>query len=298
MAPRLEPGRSKGSDMFLEQLAADAARVRAHLTAAIPGEDTLAQAMRHAVSGGKGLRGFLVLESARLFDVDSARALPAATAVEAVHAYSLVHDDLPAMDDDDLRRGQPTVHVKWDEATAILVGDALQALAFELLCDPQLGDARVDLVRSLAQAAGAHGMVGGQMMDIAAETAPEPLNLEQITRLQAGKTGALICWSAEAGARLAGADPTPMTDYARALGLAFQIADDILDIEGDANTTGKRVGKDLAAGKATFVSLLGLDGAKRRAWALIDEARAALAPFGHKADALRQAADFVIARDA
>ncbi|HHL20525.1 MAG TPA: polyprenyl synthetase family protein [Aliiroseovarius sp.] len=284
--------------MFRERLAGDAARVRAHLLTAITGEGDLAQAMRHAVAGGKGLRGFLVLESARLHGVDTARALPAAAAAEAIHAYSLVHDDLPAMDDDDLRRGQPTVHVKWDEATAILVGDALQALAFELLSDPQLGEARVDLVRTLARAAGAQGMVGGQMMDIAAETAPEPLTLEQITRLQAGKTGALIGWSAEAGARLAGADPAPMTEYARALGLAFQIADDVLDVEGDTSTTGKRVGKDQAAGKATFVSLLGLDGAKRRAWALVDEARAALEPFGTRADALRQAADFVIARDA
>ncbi len=282
--------------MFQERLAQDAARVRAHLTGAIAGEDALAQAMRYAVAGGKGLRGFLVLESARLFDVEAARALPAAAAVEAVHAYSLVHDDLPAMDDDDLRRGQPTVHVKWDEATAILVGDALQALAFELLCDAALGAARPGLIRALAQAAGAQGMVGGQMRDIAAETAPAPLTLAQITRLQAMKTGALIRWSAEAGARLAGADPAPLSAYADALGLAFQIADDVLDVEGDAATAGKRVGKDAEAGKATFVSLLGLDGAKARARALVDEAIAALAPFGARAATLQAAALFVIDR--
>ncbi len=284
--------------MFPEQLAADSEQVRAHLLAALPGTGRLVDAMRHALAGGKGLRGFLVLESARLHGLDPARALPAAAAVEAVHAYSLVHDDLPAMDDDDLRRGQPTVHVKWDEATAILVGDALQALAFELLADPVLGAARIDLVATLARAAGAAGMVGGQMMDIAAETAPAPLNLEDITRLQALKTGALITWAAEAGARIAGADPAPMTAYARALGLAFQIIDDVLDVEGDAATTGKRVGKDAAAGKATFVSLLGLEEARRRARALVDEARAALAPYGERADALRAAADFVIARSA
>ncbi len=282
--------------MFLERLAEDAGKVRAHLLRAIPGDDTLARAMRHAVAGGKGLRGFLVLESARLYGFDTTRTLPAAAAVEAVHGYSLVHDDLPAMDDDDLRRGQPTLHVKWDEATAILAGDALQTLAFELLCDAALGEARLELVRTLALAAGAQGMVGGQMMDIAAETAPEPLTLDQITRLQAGKTGALIRWSAESGALLAGKDPAPMRAYATALGLAFQIADDVLDVEGDAATTGKRVGKDADAGKATFVSLLGLDGAKARAAALVDEAVEALAPFGEQAQTLRAAARFVIDR--
>ncbi len=284
--------------MFAARLAEDATRVRAHLSAAIAGRDDLARAMRHAVAGGKGLRGFLVLESARLHGVETPRALPAAAAVEAIHAYSLVHDDLPAMDDDDLRRGAPSLHVKWGEATAILAGDALQALAFGLLCDARLGAARLELIGTLARAAGAPGMVGGQMLDIAAETAPEPLSLAQITRLQAGKTGALIGWSAEAGARLAGIDPAPMTAYARALGLAFQIADDILDVEGNAAATGKRVGKDAAAGKATFVSLLGLDGARQRARALVAQARAALAGFGPEADTLRQAADFVIARDA
>ncbi len=282
--------------MFLARLGRDAELVRNYLTARIDGTDTLSDAMRYAVRGGKGLRGFLVIESARLYGVDIDRALPAAAAIEAVHGYSLVHDDLPAMDDDDLRRGQPTLHVKWNEATAILVGDALQALAFELLSDDILGEARVPLTRSLAQAAGRNGMVLGQMMDIAAETATTPLTLDEITRLQAGKTGALIRWSAEAGARLAGAETGAMATYASALGLAFQIADDVLDVEGDAATTGKRVGKDAAAGKATFVSLMGLETAKDRAADLVDQACAALAPFGESADTLRLAAHFVISR--
>nr|WP_245820525.1 farnesyl diphosphate synthase [Flavimaricola marinus] len=256
------------------------------------------QAMAYAVKGGKGLRGFLVLESAALHGVVAARATAPAAAIEALHAYSLVHDDLPCMDDDDLRRGQPTVHRKWDEATAVLAGDALQTLAFQLCAAPEVGNAevRIALVAALAKAAGADGMVLGQALDIAAETAAEPLTLEQITALQAGKTGALIAWSAEAGAILAGADPAPMRRYAAALGLAFQIADDILDVEGDAEAVGKALRKDAEAGKATFVSLLGLDAAKARASALIDEACVALEPFGAKADSLRDAARFVISR--
>jgi farnesyl diphosphate synthase len=279
--------------------AADA--VRAHLAAVMAplGDAPVVQAMRYAVAGGKGLRGFLVLESAALHGVDRASALPAAAAVEALHAYSLVHDDLPAMDDDDLRRGRPTVHVKWDEATAILAGDALQTLAFELLADPLIGPAevRVALVASLAQAAGAEGMVLGQALDIAAESAAEPLTLEAITALQDGKTGALIRWSAEAGTVIGGADPGPMRAYATALGLAFQIADDILDEVGDEARAGKRLHKDAGRGKATFVSLLGLDGARDRATALVAEAEAALAPHGDRAGPLRELARFVIARD-
>ncbi|WP_457650515.1 polyprenyl synthetase family protein [Profundibacter sp.] len=264
------------------------------------GDLPVVQAMRYASSGGKRVRGFLVLETARLHGVDVARALYPAAAVEMLHAYSLVHDDLPCMDDDDLRRGQPTVHVKWDQATAVLAGDALQTLAFETLTRAEVSDdpaVRLELVASLARASGAQGMVLGQALDIAAETAPQPLNLTEITHLQDGKTGALIRWSAEAGAVMAGADVTPMRDYATALGLAFQIADDILDVEGDAAKAGKRLGKDADAGKATFVSLLGLDGAKARAAELVDQAQAALEPFGTKADTLRQAAQFVIARD-
>lgn len=285
---------------FPDVLKQDAALVQARLNAALANHDDVpvVQAMRYALQGGKRLRAFLVLESARLHGLAPEQAVAAAAAVEALHAYSLVHDDLPCMDDDDLRRGLPTVHVKWDEATAVLTGDALQTLAFELLCDPALGpaDRRLALVAGLAKASGAEGMVLGQALDIAAETAPAPLTLPEITRLQAGKTGALICFSAEAGAILAGADPAPLRAYATALGLAFQIADDILDVEGSEATTGKRVGKDAEAGKATFVSLLGLEGAKSRAQALIDEAAAALLPYGDRASALIEAARFVISR--
>jgi len=261
----------------------------------------LTAAMRYACGGGKRLRAHLVMAGAAMFDVPQARADRAAAAIEAMHAYSLVHDDLPAMDDDDLRRGRPTLHVKWDEATAILVGDALQSLAFELLSDPATHPdpaIRAELTLTLAQAAGGAGMVLGQAEDIAAETALTPLNLDQITGLQARKTGALIGWAAKAGARLAGEDTGPLGRYATALGLAFQIADDILDVTGDADRAGKRLRKDAEAGKATFVSLLGLEGAKTRAEALVDEALAALDPYGARADALRDSARFVIARDA
>lgn len=254
------------------------------------------EAMGYALRGGKGLRGYLVLESAALHGVARDHALTAAAAIEAMHAYSLVHDDLPAMDDDDLRRGQPTVHLAWDEATAILAGDALQALAFELVCLPgQPNSAQMAL--TLARAAGAAGMVLGQALDIAAETAARPLTLEEITALQAGKTGALFEWACTAGPRMAGADPAPLARYAAAMGLAFQIADDILDTEGDASTAGKRLRKDAEAGKATFVSLLGLDAARERAETLIDTACAALEPYGDGAQSLRDAARFVISRD-
>jgi farnesyl diphosphate synthase len=255
-------------------------------------------AMRYAAAGGKRLRAFLVMESAALHGIGEA-ALPVAAAVECLHAYSLVHDDLPAMDDDDLRRGQPTVHVKWDEATAILAGDALQTLAFELCCDPVLGpsEQRIELIAALARASGAEGMVLGQALDIAAESAPAPLNLTDITRLQAGKTGALISFAAESGAILAGADRRPLSAYAAALGLAFQIADDILDIEGDPTKAGKRLGKDAGAGKATFVSLLGLEAARAQARDLVEQAETALEPYGTAAQNLREAARFVIARE-
>ena len=279
--------------------AAHAAQRRLDAALADRADEPVVHAMRYAVQGGKRLRAFLVLESAAMLGVPPEQAVSAAAAVEALHAYSLVHDDLPCMDDDDLRRGQPTVHVKWDEATAVLAGDALQTLAFELLTDPALGSAerRVALVASLARASGAEGMVLGQALDIAAETAAMPLTLAQITRLQAGKTGALIRWSAEAGAVIAGQDPGPLGRYATALGLAFQIADDILDIEGDADKAGKRLRKDAGAGKATFVSLLGMDGAKTRARALVAEAGVALQPYGARAETLVAAAEFVIARE-
>jgi len=263
------------------------------------GDDRVAEGMRYATGGGKRLRGFLALETAGLFDVAPVQALYAAGAVECLHAYSLVHDDLPCMDDDDLRRGQPTVHVKWDEATAVLVGDALQSFAFELLTDPRAGDdaQRVALVASLARASGAQGMVLGQAQDIAAETARAPLTLDQITELQGNKTGRLIEWPAEAGAILGRADPAPLRAYARAIGLAFQIADDILDVEGDAGTAGKALHKDAAAGKATFVSLLGLEPAKARARDLVAEAEAALEPYGNKAHNLRALARYIVSRD-
>lgn len=286
---------------FATQLAADALAIQARLDAAMAGfgDTPVVQAMRYAANGGKRLRGFLVLESARMLGLSANHGLSAAAAVEALHAYSLVHDDMPCMDDDALRRGLPTVHVKWDEATAVLAGDALQTLAFELLADPALGsgETRIALVAGLARASGAEGMVLGQALDIAAETAARPLTLEEITALQAGKTGALIRFSAEAGAILAGADPAPLRRYATALGLAFQIWDDVLDVTGDAALTGKAVGKDAAAGKATFVSLLGLEPAKARAKSLIDEAEAALSGYGPAAQNLIDCARFVIARE-
>lgn len=288
--------------MFADVLRRDASRIGAHLDEVLKGQPDLPviEGMRYAVSGGKRLRGFLVMESARLHGISETQSIWAAAAIEAIHAYSLVHDDLPCMDDDDLRRGMPTVHRKWDDGTAVLVGDALQTLGFELVLDPAChGDAAVrsDLTLSLARASGHKGMVLGQALDIAAETADTPLTLEQITQLQAGKTGALIVWSAEAGARLAQADQSPLTSYATALGLAFQIADDILDVEGDETTVGKAVGKDATRGKATFVSLLGLEGAKARASELVEAACDALSPYGTKAHTLNEAARFVISRD-
>ena len=286
---------------FSLALTRDAAAIEARLVAALEGraDVPVVQAMRYALRGGKRLRGFLVLESARMLGVAEDRAVSAAAAIEALHAYSLIHDDLPCMDDDDLRRGQPTVHKKWDEATAVLAGDALQTLAFDLLCDPALGSAevRMELVSGLARASGIDGMVLGQALDIAAETAGRSLTLDEITALQAGKTGALIGFAAEAGAVIAGADRGPLRRYAAALGLAFQIADDILDVTGDEAKTGKRLHKDAEAGKATFVSLLGLDGARSRAAELVAEAEAALAGYGKSAANLIAAARFVIARD-
>lgn len=285
--------------MFQTALKDAQLRVQAALDDAIaPLDGTIADAMRYTCTGGKRLRAFLVMEGARLHGVDPALADPTAATIEMIHAYSLVHDDLPCMDDDALRRGMPTVHMKWDEATAVLTGDALQTLAFEVLATLDAPThVRLDLVTTMAKAAGAQGMVLGQALDIEAETAPTPLTLAQITRLQAGKTGALIEWSAQAGALLAEADPTALRQYARALGLAFQIADDILDIEGDAEKVGKRLQKDEGAGKATFVSLMGMEGAKARAEQLVVQACDALSPYGDAAGNLKAAARFVIDRD-
>ncbi len=283
---------------FAQALADAGTSASARIATELQGTDgAIRDAMIYATSGGKGLRAFLVMESARLHGVAPDRALPAAAAIEALHAYSLVHDDLPCMDDDDLRRGQPTVHRKWDEATAVLAGDALQTLAFDLVAQTVCPDAaRIHLVRSLAHASGVRGMVGGQALDIAAETAEAPLTLAQIKVLQAGKTGALIEWAATAGPHMAQADAAALGQYARDLGLAFQIADDILDVEGDAATVGKAVGKDAGAGKATFVSLLGLDGAKAQAQMLVTAACDVLSGYGTQADTLREAAQFVVAR--
>ncbi len=286
---------------FHAVLSQAATRTETALAGFLPPEDTtLGAAMRYAVlSGGKRLRAFLALESAAIFRVPPTQAIRTAAAVECIHAYSLVHDDLPCMDDDDLRRGKPTVHVAWDEATAVLVGDGLQALAFEILAGPQSGiDPRIQtrLILRLAQAAGPAGMVGGQAFDIAAERAAQPLDLEQIGVLQALKTGALFGWAAESGAYLGRSDPAPLARYAADLGLAFQIRDDILDVEGDEETAGKRLGKDEERNKATFVSLLGLDGARARATALVGAACDALAPYGSAAENLRLAAQFALAR--
>ena len=283
----------------LKDAIAHAAKVaEARIGFALSGLDgDVPDAMLYAVSGGKALRAFLVLETARLHKINPVAAAGAAAAIECLHAYSLVHDDMPCMDDDAVRRGQPTVHRKWDEATAVLAGDGLQALAFELLvqveCAPR---AKLNLMMSLANASGIRGMVGGQAADIAAETAATPLDLDQIIALQAGKTGALISWSALVGPRMAEEERESLSIYGRALGLAFQIADDVLDVTGDAAVVGKAVGKDQAAGKATFVSLLGLDGAKSRAADLVQEACDALSPYGDDAETLKEAARFVIAR--
>lgn len=262
----------------------------------------LYEAMRHAaIGGGKRLRPLLVGAAARLFAVDDECALRVGLAVEAVHVYSLIHDDLPSMDDDDMRRGRPTVHKAYGEATAILAGDAFQAFAFEILAaeathyDPFV---RAELVGALAAAAGSGGMVGGQAMDMAAAVTMQ--DLANVTRLQQLKTGALIAFSVEAGAILGRVPPegrTRLRGYAHDLGLAFQIADDLLDAEGDPAAMGKAAGKDDAAGKATFVGLLGIDAARMQARALSEQAIAHLANFGREADLLRDIAVYAVDRD-
>jgi len=264
----------------------------------------LAAAMRHAALGeAKRLRPFLVLECAGLFGVAMEAALPAAAALECVHCYSLVHDDLPAMDNDDLRRGKPTVHRAFDEWTAILAGDALLTMAFALLAAPQAHAdpaVRAELIAGLAEAAGTGGMVGGQCLDLEAEKLGLPAQPQQVhvERLQAMKTGALIRFACEAGAILGRAAPEErraLVLYGERLGAAFQIADDLLDTHGDATVMGKAARKD--AGKATLVSVLGPPAAKERLAALETEALAALDPFGSRADVLREAARFVVGRE-
>jgi farnesyl diphosphate synthase len=266
----------------------------------------LLAAMRHAVlGGGKRLRPFLLVETAALFGTAHQGALLAGAALECLHCYSLVHDDLPAMDDDNLRRGRPSVHKAFDEATAILAGDALLPLAFDAMSRPQVHPdpaVRIALVSELARAAGVGGMAGGQMIDLAAEGRFEhkrSLPESEIATMQAMKTGALIRFACRAGAILGQADATARENidrYGAAIGQAFQIADDLLDVEGDATTIGKAAHKDAAAGKATLVAALGAGGARARLDALVTQADAALAPFAAKADTLRAAARFIAER--
>jgi farnesyl diphosphate synthase len=265
----------------------------------------LLEAMRYAsLGGGKRLRPFLVIETARLLGVEGTGVLRVASALEMIHCYSLVHDDLPAMDDDDLRRGRPTCHKAFDEATAILAGDGLLTYAFDVVADAATHEdptLRADLVLALARASGLGGMVGGQALDLAAEIAARPLSQAEILEMQAMKTGALLRFAVDAGAMLGRASPqqsSALTAYGKALGAAFQIADDILDAEGDTVALGKRAGKDAARGKATLVSLLGLEAARKRCDQLVEEATQALDETGLKpaTQTLEQAARFVAAR--
>ncbi|MDX8460993.1 polyprenyl synthetase family protein [Mesorhizobium humile] len=271
------------------------------LSGEIARPDRLMAAMRHGVlNGGKRLRPFLVLESAVLFSADNDAALRVAAALECVHCYSLIHDDLPAMDDDDLRRGQPTVHKAFDEATAILAGDALLTLAFDIIADEATSlpaERRAILVLALARAAGAGGMVGGQMLDLEAER-KRPDEAGIIT-LQAMKTGALIRFACEAGAIVAGAPPADrerLAEFGSAIGLAFQLADDLLDLTADAKQMGKATNKDAAAGKATLAALHGPNWARGQLHGLIDQAHALLEPYGEAAELLKEAATFVATR--
>jgi len=280
-----------------------AARVEAALERSLPAETEiparLHAAMRHAVlGGGKRIRPRLVHASGYLLGADTDALDAAAVAIELIHAYSLVHDDLPAMDDDDLRRGRPTVHVAFDEATAILVGDALQALAFRVLAaTPVPAAVRIDLVATLAEAAGSRGMCGGQQLDM--DATGQSLAMAGLERLHALKTGALIRASVRLGALIGGADAgllTRLDAFAADLGLAFQIRDDILDVEADAAQLGKTAGKDAAQEKSTYPALIGLDGSKKLLLALAEKMKAALGPLDVRADALRAVAEFAVAR--
>jgi farnesyl diphosphate synthase len=299
----------------LEGVAADIESLLDRLLAAEPLPEERARprrlidAMRHvSLGGGKRLRPFLVVETAALFKAPRAQALMAGAALEFVHCYSLAHDDLPAMDNDDLRRGRPTAHKAFDEATAILAGDGLLTLAFDLLARPETHPnpaVRAELVLALARGAGLGGMVGGQMLDLAAEGRfdgkVQRLEAADVRLLQTMKTGALLRFGCLAGAILGEATPAKrdaLDRYGTLLGEAFQIADDLLDVEGDAATVGKATGKDAAVNKGTFVSVLGLDQAKARLQTLVAEAEAALAPFGHDGDVLKMAARFVAERKA
>jgi len=297
-------------DRAAAELEAESARVSAEIDAFFAqllkptgdGRDGLFEAMRHAaIGGGKRLRPLLTMAASRLFAIDQRRALRVAAAIEAIHVYSLIHDDLPAMDDDDLRRGKATVHKAFGEAAAILAGDSLHALAFEIIAHAATAEdpfVRSDLVFELARAAGPSGMAGGQMLDLAAEG--RALDLPAITRLQQLKTGALIEYAVEAPcimARLPAEARTPYRGYARNIGLAFQITDDLIDHSGDEAAAGKRTGKDAEAGKATFVSLLGPDRARQQASLLVEQAIEHLAGHGEEADMLRALARFAVERD-
>jgi farnesyl diphosphate synthase len=286
-----------------ERVSAEVDRLFSQLLAD-PGDERapLFEAMRHAaVGGGKRLRPLMCVAAARLFAIDPDRAFRVGTAIEAIHVYSLIHDDLPCMDDDDLRRGKPTVHKIFGEAAAVLAGDSLHALAFELLASPETHEdpfVRVELVAELARAAGPAGMAGGQMLDLQAER--RPLDLPAISRLQQLKTGALIEYAVEAPcimARLPAEARTPYRGYARNVGLAFQIADDLIDHDGNDAAAGKRTGKDAAAGKATFVGLLGPERARQQALLLVEQAIEHLADHGEEADLLRAVARFAVRRD-
>ena len=287
----------------LAQIAADVDAEFDRLLA-LPGDarDPLYAAMRHAaIGGGKRLRPLLVTATASLFHADRDVALRVGTAVEAIHVYSLIHDDLPCMDDDDVRRGKPTVHRVFGEATAVLAGDSLHALAFEILANSRTHTdpfVRSELIATLALASGPDGMAGGQMMDLEAEKTT--FDLPTVTRLQALKTGALIAASVEMGAILGRIPPegrAHLKGYARDIGLAFQIADDIMDVEGNPDLAGKKLHKDADAGKGTFVSLMGLDRAKQQAAMLVAQANDHLASYGSEADLLRAIANYVTERD-
>ena len=289
---------------FLRALAAVAGEVNGALGRLLPEvagpENRVIQAMRYAVlDGGKRLRAFLVVAGGDMLAIPRPQSMRVAAAIEMVHGYSLVHDDLPAMDDDDTRRGRPTVHRRFDEATAILAGDALLTTAFEVLAAPEThpdGAVRASLVAALAKAAGAAGMVGGQMIDLSAPNLN--LDIAGLEQLQALKTGALIAFAASVGALLAQDEDArrDLQAYGEALGLAFQVTDDILDVEGSAAEVGKATGKDAAAGKATFVSRLGLEGARNHARSLCGRCLASLDRFGARAKLLRQATEFVVNR--
>ena len=287
---------------FLKELSICCDKTNSHLRRLLPpkSEQKLYDAINYAIfSGGKRFRAFLVIQAAKLFEIPVVRALQVASAIEIIHTYSLVHDDLPSMDNDDFRRGKPTIHIKWDEATAVLVGDALQAFAYQILSFEEThpkSEVRLNLIRTLSEASGLKGMVLGQSKDLEAEKNNKSLELKDIISLQKLKTGALFNWSLKSANILAEKNHASLEKYANSIGLAFQIKDDLLDHEGTMEKTGKKVGKDNAAGKATLVSLLGVENAKKRCVELCEEACDSLDYFGTKSEILKTAARFTIER--